>query len=256
MPDIFVDIETAPIYATKDEFDSVKKGIENGTIDSSNSDPIIKKQFWKWKKGGLNPFEGKVIMITYQVNNGKPWRLLEWKSSEKMILQEFYDVISLQKGRKDDPLNIIGFNIVNFDLPFLYQRSNQLKIENSFNGHDQLWLYKYFHGPTIHDILQLHLPLNNWSRYGLNHNAIAKAYDLPTKDQRGDVNTEYYYNKEYDRILKYTEDEFIYPQLYEKMKNQMVSQEKLQECVEFFIKKYGLEQEQRMNKDSQDEKII
>ena len=69
------------------------------------------------------------------------------------------------------------------------------------------------------------------------------AYDLPTKEQRGIVNTDYYYNEEYDKILKYTEDEFIYPQLYKKMKRRMVSKEKLQESVAYWMEKYRQERE-------------
>jgi hypothetical protein len=241
LPNIFIDIETAPIYNSSEEFQSIQKKIDEGTITSDNRDYAIKQQYWKHERGGLNPLEGKIIMITYQVNDNRPWRLAEWKSSEKTILKELYDVISLHKGNQDDPLNIIGFNITNFDLPFLYHRSQETQIENGFRGYDPLWLYKYFHAPTIQDILQIHLPLNNWSRYGLNHNAVAMAYDLPTKEERGDVNAGYYYNQEFDKILKYTEDEFIYPQLYQKMKRKMVTKEKLQECVKLFQEKYAAE---------------
>ncbi len=243
MPNIFVDIETAPIYDDKEDFFKVKQGIDSGLIHRDHDDPAIKKMFWKKEMGGLNPVEGKIIMITYQVNDGRPWRLAEWKSSESRILKEFYDLISMLKGNKEDPLNVIGFNITNFDLPFMFFRSQQLEIPNSYSGHDPLWLFKNFHKPTIQDILQIHLPLNNWTRYGLNHNAVAQAYGFPTKTERGTVNADYYYNKEYDKILKYTEDEFIYPELYKKMKRKMVSAETLQESVEYWTEKYRLERE-------------
>lgn len=243
MPDIFVDIETVPIYDTAEDFLKVKNAIDSGAIHKDHDDPEVRKMYWKKEMGGLNPVEGKIIMITYQVNDGRPWRLAEWKSSESKILKEFYDVISLHKGSKEDPLNVIGFNITNFDLPFLFYRSQELKLQNSFSGHDSLWLYKYFHKPTIQDILQIHLPLNNWTRYGLNHNAVAQAYGFPVKTERGVVNAEYYYNKEYEKILKYTEDEFIYPELYKKMKRKMVTAENLQEAVEYWIEQYRLERE-------------
>ena len=76
-----------------------------------------------------------------------------------------------------------------------------------------------------------------WTRYGLNHNAVAQAYGLPTKTERGTVNTDYYYREEYDKIFKYTDDEFIYPELYKKMKHKMVTAEKLQESVSFWMRK-------------------
>lgn len=243
MPNIFVDIETVPAYDSGEEFFKVKNAIDSGIVHRDHDDPQIRKIFWKKEMGALNPVEGKIIMITYQVNDGRPWRLAEWKSSEEKILKGFYDVISLNKGNKEDPLNIIGFNITNFDLPFLFYRSQKLKISNGFSGHEPLWLYKYFHKPTVQDILQIHLPLNNWTRYGLNHNAVAQAYNLPTKTERGIVNSDYYYGEEYDKILRYTEDEFIYPELYKKMKRKMVSSEKLQESVEYWIEQYRLERE-------------
>lgn len=243
MPNIFVDIETVPIYETPEDFFKVKNGIDSGLIHPDHDDPAIKKMFWKKERGALNPIEGKIIMITYQVDDGKPWRLPEWKSSEATIIREFYDTISLLKGNKEDPLNIIGFNHSNFDLPFLFYRAQKLEISTGFSGHDPLWLYKNFQKPSIQDILQIHLPLNNWTRYGLNHNAVAQAYGFPTKTERGTVNAEYYYAKEYEKILTYSDDEFIYPALYKKMKRRMVTKEILQESVEYWAEQYRLERE-------------
>ncbi len=57
-------------------------------------------------------------------------------------------------------------------------------------------------------------------------------------------NAGYYYNHEFDEILKYTEDEFVYPQLYKKMKRRMITKEKLQECVKFFQEKYAAERKE------------
>lgn len=243
MPNIFVDIETVPVYDSVEEFLKIKNGIDTGVIHRDHDDPAVKKMYWKKEMGALNPVEGKIIMITYQVNDGHPWRLAEWKSTESRILKEFYDLISMHRGSKEDPLNVIGFNITNFDLPFLFYRSQILEIQNSFSGHDPLWLFKNFHKPTIQDILQIHLPLNNWTRYGLNHNAVAQAYGFSTKMERGTINADYYYGKEYEKILTYTKNEFIYPELYKKMKRKMISAEKLQESVEYWIEQYRLERE-------------
>ncbi len=243
MTNVFVDIETVPTYNTAEEFLKIKNAIDGGIIHRDHDDPVVKRMFWKKEMGGLNPIEGKVIMITYQVNDGRPWRLAEWKSSETRILKEFYDLITMLKGNKEDPLNIIGFNITNFDLPFIFSRSQQLEIQTGSSNHDPLWLFKNFHNPTVQDILQIHLPLNNWTRYGLNHNAVAQAYGFPTKTERGTVNADYYYSKDYEKILKYTEDEFIYPELYKKMKRKMISAEKLQESVHYWTGQYRLERE-------------
>lgn len=248
MPNIFFDIETVPTYQSKDEYFAIQKGMESGEISKDNPDYEIKTKYWKREKGALNPVEGKIIMITYQINDNKPRQLLEWGSSEKNILEEFYNAVSMLKSSKEDPLNLIGFNITNFDLPFVYARCRELEIKSGFRGHDPLWLYKKLHSPAIQDILQIHLPLNDWSINGLNHNAVAMAYDLPVKDVRGYVNTDYYYNNKYGEILGYTENEFIYPELYRKMKQGLVSKEKLQECVRFFQAKYEAERQAKDNK--------
>ncbi|MCY4491374.1 MAG: hypothetical protein OXC46_07930 [Thaumarchaeota archaeon] len=245
MPNIFVDIETVPRYATKDEYLRVKNGIDQGSIHRNHPDRNIQNAYWKKIMGALNPIMGKVIMIAYQVNDCPTERLIEWESSESDILKKLYYIISSNKGSKDDPLNVIGFNITTFDWPFLFSRCMSLEIKNGYNGHDPYWLYHYFHSANIQDILSIHLPLNGFSRYGLNHNAVAMAYGFPTKGERGSVNTDYYYNEEYDKILNYTEAEFIYPQLYKKMKDGLVSEKKLQESVEFWIKKYKKEREEK-----------
>ena len=241
MTNIFLDIETAPAYNSKEEYLLIQKGMKSGEITKSSPDWQIKQKFWKRVRGALNPIEGKVIMITYQIDDIYLKHLKEWESSEQKILEEFYVMMSALKGSKEDPLNLIGFNITNFNLPFTFVRSRELEIKNGFHGHDPLWLYKRLHTPTIQDILQIHLPLNNWTRYGLNHNAVAMAYGLPVKEVRGDVNTEYYYNQEYDKILEYSDKEFVYPQMYKKMKEGLVSKEKLQECIRFFQEKFEAE---------------
>ena len=241
MTNIFFDIETVPAYDSREEYLEVQKGMESGEITKNSPDSEIKQKFWKRARGALNPLEGKVILISCQINDYSTRQLKEWESSEQQILEELYDLISVLKGSKEDPLNLIGFNITNFDLPFVFVRSRELQIKSGLHGHDPLWLYKRLHTPTIQDILQIHLPLNNWTRYGLNHNAIAMAYGLPEKEVRGDVNTEYYYNQEYDKIIEYSDKEFIYPQLYKKMKEGLVSKGKLQECIKFFQEKFAAE---------------
>ena len=245
MTNIFLDIETAPAYNSKEEYLEVQKGMGSGEITKDHPDREIKQKFWKRVQGALNPIEGKVIMITYQIDDNHIIQLKEWESSEQQILEKLYEMMSAFKGSKEDPLNLIGFNITNFDLPFVFVRSRELEIKNVFYGHDPLWLYKRLHTPTIQDILQIHLPLNNWTRYGLNHNAVAMAYGLQVKEVRGDVNTEYYYNQEYDKIIVYSDQEFIYPQLYKKMKEGLVSKEKLQECIKYYQEKYEAERKDR-----------
>ncbi len=232
MTNLYIDIETVPRYDSDEEFLRVKEGIEKYEITGKHSDKSIEKEYWKFQQGSLSPIDGKVIMIAYQIDYGDTVRLLEWESSEKDILEEMYRVLFEHRANRDRPLNVIGFNIASFDLPFLYERSVRNKIQNNFDSHDEFWLYRQFHDFTIHDIMLMHLHLNDWSRRGLNHNAVAMAYDLPTKSERGSDLFPHYYTKQYDKIMQYTAEEFVYPEMYAKMQQQLVDRYKLKKCIQ------------------------
>ncbi len=108
MPDLFLDIETAPLF-TKEEYFQTKEKIDSGKLDRNSKD---KDLFWRFDRGGLTPFEGKVILITYKINNGHVFRLKEWEMGEKEMLKKFYDLlVDLQRGKGTDRLKIIGHNI-------------------------------------------------------------------------------------------------------------------------------------------------
>ena len=117
MPNLFVDIETAPLF-TKEEYFETKKEIDSGRLNrhSENKDLV-----WRFDRGGLTPFDGKVILITYKVNNGHVFRLKEWDTGEKNMLKKFYDlVVDMQIGVGIYRLKIIGHKIIRFDLYYLY----------------------------------------------------------------------------------------------------------------------------------------
>jgi len=233
MPNLFLDIETAPEISKEDYFD-IKKQIESGilTKNSENND-----LFWKFERGGLTPFQGKVILITYQINNGHVFRLKEWESSEYDILKKFYNlVVDLQRGRGEDRLRIIGHNILGFDLFFLYNRMRIHNIE------DEKWLYQWImNKPEVIDFLQLHLPLNELQTKGLKHDVLANAYGFLVKETLGSGEIPHYFSEEYDKIVEYSEREFIYPQLYQKILSEgMVSKEHLLEAIKKYQKDHQI----------------
>jgi len=85
------------------------------------------------------------------------------------------------------------------------------------------------------DFLQLHLPLNELQTKGLKHDVLANAYGFLVKETLGSGEIAHYFSEEYDKIVEYSEREFIYPQLYQKILSEgMVSKEHLLEA----IKKY------------------
>ena len=226
MPDLFVDIETAPDM-THDEYLSTKQEIESGTLTWESD----KARFWKFEKGGLRPFDGKVILITYQVNNAHIHRLVEWNDGEESILRRFYYLLKdLHQGSWKDRLKIIGHNILGFDLFFLYNRLRMHEIE------EEKWIYQtLINKPEVVDFLQIHLPLNNYDAKGLKHDVLAHAYGLPVKDTLGSEEIQHYFQKKYDMILKYSEREFVYPELYQKIRSDgLVSRQRLQESIKWY----------------------
>ena len=125
MPNLFLDIETAPDFDT-DEFFQTKSAIDSGVLDKNSENRDL---YWRFERGGLTPFSGKIILITYQINNAHLFRLKEWEVGEREILKKFYNlIVDLQHGTGEDHLRIIGHNILGFDLFFIYNRMRYHKI--------------------------------------------------------------------------------------------------------------------------------
>lgn len=231
MTNLFFDIETVPNYNSREDYLSIKEKIQRGII----SKEINKNLFWKFDKGALNPHEGKIIAITYKIDNSDIVILEEWNSSEKDILQNFFnliDTLSREGWQKNDPLSLVGLNIVSFDLPFLYERMKQnVIITSSYTGHDPIWLYKKLFAFPI-DLFQAHLHLNDFDGKGLKHNIICTAYNLNNKNKQGNELTDDYYLERYEEIEKYINEEFVYSELFEKIKNKgLTTKEKIKELI-------------------------
>ena len=227
MPNLFIDIETAPEFS-REEYFATKEAVESGKISRQSEE---RDTYWKYERGGLTPFEGKIILITYKINNGHIFRLKEWEVGEKEILKKFYDLlVDLQKGASEDHLRIIGHNILGFDLFFLYKRMMHHNIK------EEKWLYQWIiNKPEVLDFLQLHLPLNDYKTKGLKHDVLAYAYGFPVKSTLGSGEILHYFAEEYEKIIKYSEREFIYPELYERIVTDgLVSREKLQESIKHY----------------------
>lgn len=225
MPNLFVDIETAP-RMTAPEYLEARARIDAGELRRDSPDRGL---YWAVERGALSPFEGKAIVITYKVNDGHVFRLTEWDSGEAGMLRRFYNLVGdLQRGAQSDRLRIIGHNILRFDLFFLYARMAAHRIDA------EKWLHRrLLDGPDIVDFLQMHLALNGLSMKGLRHDVLARAYGLDVKGASGADVVRDYFNEEYERILAYSEAEFVYPELYGRITERgLVSSEELAAAVE------------------------
>ena len=230
---LYLDIESVPDYKSKEEFFQIKKDIEEGKISPENN----KEQFFKFKRGMFNPFEGRIIVITYQVGTSEKVILKAWNSSEKEILQDFFNVmsdVSKEARARKDFLSVVGFNITAFDLPFLFAKMLEHKIITSSisEEHNPKWIFeKVFNFPI--DIMQVHLHLNDFVSKGVRHNVVAKAYGFEEKDDIGWKIAELYYSEKYKEITDYIDKEFIHKSLMEKMiKGGLVEKEKFKKIVE------------------------
>ena len=227
MPDMFLDIETAPDMEA-DEYMEAMHRIEMGDLGPDSSDH---EMYWKCVKGALNYTHGRVILITYQIDEAPTRRLCEWQDGEEAILKRLYMVLQdLQRNRGDDHLRIIGHNIMSFDLYFLYNRMRMLNIAK------EKWLYHWMiNGPTVVDFLQIHLPLNGMSSKGLKHDVLVHAYGLSTKDTSGGDEVGHYFRGEYENILEYSRREFVYPDLFRRITaGGLVSDKRLAESIRWY----------------------
>lgn len=227
---MFLDIETVPdLDAGK--YREMSRRVASGEL----SEEANKSEYWKFKKAALSPIDGRVMLITYQVDEAHVHRLKEWEDGERNVLKRLFDVIeSLQMG-KGDGLRIVGHNILRFDLYFLHERMRHHKIA------DEGRLYRaVLRRPLVVDFLQVHLPLNDMNGKGLKHDVLARAYGLPTKSTQGSEETEHYFAGEYEKILGYSEREFIYPQLYRMIKEGgLVDADTLRKSIEWYDSAHG-----------------
>ena len=227
MSDLFLDIETVPDMGAAEYAEAVRR-IKEGDLGPGSPDSDL---YWMCAKGALKYTQGRVALITYQIDRAPTRRLCEWDDGEEAILRRLYMVLQdLQRNRGDDPLRIIGHNILGFDIHFLYNRMRMLGID------DEKWLHHWvINGPMAVDFLQMHLPLNGMSAMGLKHDVLAHAYGLPTKDTSGGGEIEHYFRGEYDKILEYSRNEFVYPEMFRMIvENGMVTGEGLAESIQWY----------------------
>ena len=175
----------------------------------------------------LNPYhpESKVIVISYSFYPGfkpptkeeikQPTFLKEWEADEKKILQQFYDF--LKHAQASDPyVKIIGFNILKFDLPYLFGRMKHHALASDEQLHTLLF------NPVSVDLFQMsptvsEKTLKHEQLWGVNHKAVSSFFNLQVKEGTGLDCSRYYDAQRYDLIMKYCTEEFNFEQLLDAM---------------------------------------
>jgi hypothetical protein len=180
----------------------------------------------KNERSGLNPFfeKSKVIVISYNYYNSKkapltgkikkPIFLCEWiEGSEKQLLEKFYLFLK-EIYEKEKFLKIIGFNQLAYDLPYLFERMRKNSIGNEKQLFDML-----FTNVRHVDLAQLAMSVSENTKRNedfrcISQKAINEQFQIPIKCDDGKVLSKYYLSKDYDKILKYVEEEFTFELLY------------------------------------------
>jgi len=167
---------------------------------------------------GLNPYhpQSKVIVISCSYYGTfkppakheikQPYFFKEWESSEQEILTKFHHLLKTISER-DKYLKISGFNLLKFDLPYLFGRMKTLEIAAEKE------LYSLLFHPFGIDLFQLTPLISEKTRkheqlWGINQKETSKHFGLQAKEGTGADCSRFYDRKEYDLIMKYCTEEF------------------------------------------------
>lgn len=146
----------------------------------------------------------KVISIAYKVGDSDVVVLKEWELGEKEVLNRFLDVIQSQ-----DRPNIIGHNILRFDIPVIVCRS----VENGLGRLEEI--YSVFRDTYGIDLIQCLLPSNRMYFSGLGLTACAKRLGISLAGENGSSIQKLYERGEYDKIVHHNvEDVLVTERLY------------------------------------------
>lgn len=171
----------------------------------------------------LNPYhpEAKILLIAYNYYNSfkppvaadvkPPTFLTEWELGEKEMLKQFLDMLRTTQ-RADPHMKFHGFNILKFDLPFLFGRMK------SHNLVDEQELHELLFRPFGHDMMQLSSIVSDQTRakeqlWGIGQKDANKFFGIQVKEGTGVDCSRHYDKKDYDKILNYCQQEFTFEQL-------------------------------------------
>jgi len=171
----------------------------------------------------LNPYEkeSKVLIISYNYYEGfkppkkeaikNPTFLKIWESSEKEILSTFHQFLK-DSERKDAYLKFVGFNIVKFDLPYLFGRMKVLGIA------EEREIYRMLFNRFNIDMYQLSSiiseeTLRHEQLWAVNHKKTSEFFKIQVKEGEGIKCSEFYDNGDFEKVMNYCSSEFNLEQM-------------------------------------------
>ena len=135
--------------------------------------------------------------------------LKEWESGEKAMLAGFF---SFLKGLPKGSLNIHGFNVLGFDLPYLFGRMKTHNIAHEQEIHDALF------SPHVIDMMQLGRLISDDTRkkeqlWGISQSEANEFFGIQTREGTGAECSRYYDAGQFDSIVECCNREFTFEQL-------------------------------------------
>ncbi len=175
------------------------------------------------EQSGINPYlpGSKVLVIAYNYYDGfrppakkdvkPPVFLKEWESDEKAILLQFLKLLR-ELQQKDPHLKIHGFNILKFDLPYLFGRMKMHGLAGEQELHNIL--FRSFGT----DMMQLGSLISGYTRekeqlWGISQKEANRFFGIQVKEGSGVDCSRFYDAGEFDRIMRYCTQEFTFEQL-------------------------------------------
>jgi 3'-5' exonuclease len=198
MKKMFLDIETLP--AEKEKHHILKELHEQMEEDGKKVEGFEEMLMRTCFDGGF----GRIACISYAFNDDSPITL---KGDEKQILKDFWNTVT-------DVDLFIGFNILGFDLRFIYQRSIVLGVKPTVN-----LSFAKFRSDPIYDIMYEWVKWDYGSHISLHR--LAKVLDLPSSkggEVEGKNVAQAFEDGKIDLICKYCEkDVELTRKIYKRM---------------------------------------
>ena len=134
---------------------------------------------------------------------------------EKEILTKLWDFLRV-KIENDVHLKFLGFNVLKFDMTYLFGRMQVLEIADPNEIYEVL--YRRPHYIDLGQISQV-ISKNRFKEFlNVSQKTTNTFFDLVVKKGSGKDVSKYYDKKEYDKIIEYMIEEFNFELLYMKLR--------------------------------------
>lgn len=190
MKELFIDIETAPLY---EGLEGYPKVLREKLVQKYPEDG--------YSMAGLHAEFGQIVCISVGYMEGEQVHTKSLVGSEQTILIDLGIMMKRQ-------YKIVGHNILDFDLPFIQRRYviNDLKVPQSIQTSGKKpWDLEAMIGDTM-----VMWSGTQW-KYRVSLNVLCELLGVksPKGDMDGSKVGEAFYNGEIDRIVKYCEGDVV-----------------------------------------------